>query len=151
MKPSVRYYLLLGLAAALNAAVCFAQYQVNSQVNTGVYPTYSNSGSMRYSGQNPVNNPMLPSQNRYAVVQSGMTNSEIRGNAMAAGPMAEGGVAAVVPGGTPLSRATGNPASPGPTASQSAPTGSMRYSQSSAPGGSADLRIGGPINYAPVR
>jgi hypothetical protein len=136
---------VLGALGSLQIGASWAQYQVNTQVNPQIYPSAPSSGSMMYSGQNPVQNPMLPSQARYAVVQSGMLPSELRGNAMAAGPLAPGGVAAIVPGGTPLSRATGAPA---PPQSMSGPTGSIRYSQAPPPP-AQDLRIGGPMSASP--
>lgn len=149
MKSTSQRFVLLGLAAFACATSSFAQYQTN----TALYPTSANPGSMRYGGQNATNNPLLPSQARQEVVQSGLTPSQLRGNAMAAGPLAEGGVAAIVPGGTQLERATGQSGGGGGSGSvrpAPAATGSMRYNQpmSQPP---PDLRIGGPISPGPIR
>jgi hypothetical protein len=113
------------LALLALAATLFAQYQKSMQVNTAIYAGPS-LGSIQYGGQNPVNNPLLPSQERQRLYQSGMLPSEIRGGAIAAGPLAPGGVAAFTPEGSALQRAVGTPP-PAPTGPMAVPTGSMGY------------------------
>jgi len=131
MMTNHRLFLVAGFFISVQVGIAFAQYQVNTQVNTGIYAG-PNVGSMQYSGQNASNNPLLPSQNRYEVMQSGQTPSELRAGAYQAGRLAPGGITTITQAGTPLSRAQGA-APQAPSGPMAAPTGSMQYSGYSPP------------------
>jgi len=79
-------------------ALVMAQYQVNRQLNVGGGPPAVRYASSPYAQRvDQSANAMLPSQQRYAVMRSGATPSEIRMNAHQVGPMSPSGARAYLP------------------------------------------------------
>jgi hypothetical protein len=139
-----------GLVAALtlvSGTLAWAQYQtslqVNPQVNQGSYPGINNApgptyDSLRYMsqapGQNAINNPMLQSQVNFMNVQSGNLPSQIRYSQIAAGPLAPVVVQTPRSAEALAAAARGGANANAPSGALTAgPSGSIRYSQVSAP------------------
>ena len=148
MNAHHSFPLLLTLVVLLLAPpLARGQWQVNYQINTQVGPLYPSANPGPYGQQNSVQNPLLPSQQRYQIMQSGLLPSEIRMGATAAGPLAPGGVSSYLPAGTPLTRSTAVPAPTpqGPLAVPAVPqSGAARTA-----GHGPDLRIAAPIILMP--
>jgi hypothetical protein len=72
MNHLSRFCLVLLLLSAFPVAFCLAQYQVNPQVNTGIYAGSCN-GSVRYSGTNTVfNQPARNNDTRIGYASTGV-------------------------------------------------------------------------------
>lgn len=164
--------LFLFTATYTLALPAFAQnavpIQVNPQSSAGPYAAPSTGNPSYYSqtpGQNPVQNPMLPSQVRHEIIQSGNLPSQIRYQAMRAGPLAPGGIAPYIvpqsaadltpPPAVPTGPLTVFPAVPTATGQiegpVSSPLGAHRIDAQVQAAPVADNRIESPQVFGPTR
>ena len=135
---------MLSLAALLcAAAMVWAQYQVNPQVNrqvnTALYATGSKS-SIRYASQLNTSVAMR-SEVRYAYWKSGALPSDIRMGYAAIGPLAPGGPLSYIPQPGPSYMPQRKPEAPPAPMGAAAYTniGTIRYATPT----SSNIRIGG--------
>jgi hypothetical protein len=149
----VRLAVLIGLLPV----TVWAQYQRSMQVDARVANSNPepNAASMMYAQPNYIQNPVLPSQERFARVQSGKLSTELQMEATAAGPLVAGGSMSYIGKPTPLQQATQTPkqaptgAMAAPTASSpppAVPNGSLRYSGGGTP--MPDQRVSGTASNA---
>ncbi|MEI8194961.1 MAG: hypothetical protein WCI73_03535 [Phycisphaerae bacterium] len=149
MNASYRLRLFLAVMILLLApSGARGQWQVNYQINTQISPNPpAYQGSTLYGHQNPIQNPLLPSQQRYEIMQSGWLPSELRMGATAAGPLAPGGVTGYLPAGSPLTRASAGPVStPAPQGALAVPPEALPRAAGTV---GPDWRVGAPIIVMP--
>ncbi|MBC8105172.1 MAG: hypothetical protein H7Z14_01165 [Anaerolineae bacterium] len=132
---------LTAIMVAVGGLFAFGQYAVNRQVGQPVYGGSGGGGggSVRYGYVAPVaykTSTLLPSEVRNNYYRSGAMPSDIRMNYRAAGPLAAGGAAAYIPGGSPVVIRAG-----------SAPQGNMVNPMGPRPPAQAGLPIAPSIHY----